>query len=73
MNPSASDWNTEFDRWLKPFLDALGHKARQRWASPSLRGLIAPGDRKSIGPSVIAPHLVGAWIEVVSITPVRLF
>jgi SRSO17 transposase len=50
MNPSATDWNTEFDRWLEPFLDALGHKARQRWAPTYLRGLIAPGDRKSIRP-----------------------
>lgn len=50
MNLSATDWNAEFDDWLEPFLDALGHKARQHWAPAYLRGLIAPGDRKSIRP-----------------------
>jgi len=33
-----------------PFLEAWGHKTRRRWAPLYLRGLIAPGERKSIEP-----------------------
>lgn len=44
------NWQQEFARWVRPFLDALGHKARRRWAPVYLRGLIAPGERKSIQP-----------------------
>src|SRR5262249_47250238 len=40
------DWKGELGRWLKPFLDRLGHKARPLYVS----GLIGPGDRKSIQP-----------------------
>jgi SRSO17 transposase len=43
-------WEEQFDRWLAPILDALGHKVRRRWAPTYLRGLIAPGERKSIEP-----------------------
>ncbi|MET4519307.1 hypothetical protein ACVWXN_006662 [Bradyrhizobium sp. i1.4.4] len=25
-----AEWENEFERWLKPFLDRLGHKPRQR-------------------------------------------
>ena len=28
------------DRWLTPFLDALGHKKRRTWAPLHLRGLL---------------------------------
>jgi DDE superfamily endonuclease len=45
-----TEWNTEFDRWLEPFLRALGHKACQQTAPSYVRGLITPGDRKSIRP-----------------------
>jgi SRSO17 transposase len=43
-------WEAEFDRWLSPFLAAWGHKTRRRWAPVYLRGLLAPGERKSIEP-----------------------
>jgi SRSO17 transposase len=45
-----TDWNTELNRWLEPYLQALGHKSRQQTAPIYIRGLIAPGDRKSIRP-----------------------
>jgi SRSO17 transposase len=47
----------DFERWLEPFLGALGHKVRRKWAPVYLRGLIAPGERKSIEPLVgrVAP------------------
>jgi SRSO17 transposase len=44
------DWQDELGRWLKPFLDRLGHKARRRMCPYYVSGLIGPGDRKSIQP-----------------------
>jgi SRSO17 transposase len=44
------DWRNELGRWLKPFLDRLGHKARRRMCPLYVLGLIGPGDRKSIAP-----------------------
>jgi hypothetical protein len=37
-------------RWLKPFLDRLGHKARRQMCPLYVSGLIGPGDRKSSQP-----------------------
>ncbi len=39
-----------FDRYIEPYCRAFGHKAQRRWAPFYLRGLLAPGDRKSIEP-----------------------
>ena len=44
------DWKGELGRWLKPFLDRLGHKARRQMCPLYVPGLIGPGDRKSIQP-----------------------
>ena len=44
------DWKEELGRWLKPFLDRLGHKARREMCPLYVSGLIGPGDRKSIQP-----------------------
>ncbi|QCG95418.1 IS701 family transposase [Azospirillum sp. TSA2s] len=38
------------DAWLEPFLDALGHKARRRWAPVYIRGLYGRTERKSVQP-----------------------
>src|SRR2546429_9757812 len=46
----ALDWNDELGRWLKPFVDRLGHKARRRMCPLYVSGLIGPGDRKSVQP-----------------------
>jgi SRSO17 transposase len=53
----GAGWEKQFDRWLEPFLDAFGHKVRRKWAPLYMRGLVAPGERKSIEPIVarIAP------------------
>ena len=45
-----SDWKDELGRWLQPFLDRLGHKARRQMCPLYVSGLIGPGDRKSIQP-----------------------
>ena len=44
------DWKEELGRWLKPFLDRLGHKARRQMCPLYVSGLIGPGDRKCIQP-----------------------
>src|SRR5437899_9848892 len=43
-------WTEELERWLKPFLNRLAHKARRRMCPPYVAGLIGPGDRKSVQP-----------------------
>src|SRR5213594_1781946 len=50
MESARSHWEDELGRWLKPFLERLGHKARQRMCPLYVAGLIGPGDRKSIQP-----------------------
>jgi SRSO17 transposase len=47
---TEATWEQEFARWLTPFLEALGHKARRHWAPVYLRGLLGPGERKSVQP-----------------------
>src|SRR5258707_14785558 len=46
----TSDWKRELGRFLKPFLDRFGHKARRQMCPLYESGLIGPGDRKSIAP-----------------------
>src|SRR5918994_4606360 len=48
-------WRRELDRWLAPFLAALGHRARRRWAPRYLLGLLGPGERKAVQP-------LAAWV-----------
>lgn len=50
MGGTTSDWKDELGRWLKPFLDCLGHKARRQMCPLYVAGLIGPGDRKSVQP-----------------------
>jgi SRSO17 transposase len=50
MVGARSDWKDELGRWLKPFLDRLGHKARRQMCPLYVAGLIGPGDRKSVQP-----------------------
>ena len=50
MMDTTSDWKDELGRWLKPFLERLGHKARRQMCPLYVAGLIGPGDRKSVQP-----------------------
>ncbi len=43
-------WEAELSEWLEPFLDALGHKVRRRWAPVYIRGLFGRTERKSVQP-----------------------
>src|ERR671918_607000 len=69
METTASGgWEGELGRWLAPFLAALSREAQRRWAVVYLKGLLLPGERKSVEPLAarVAPgsaeqlhHLVG--------------
>ena len=54
----SADWEQAFAAWLAPFLAALGHKVRRRWAPVYVRGLLGPGERKSVQPMAarVAPQ-----------------
>jgi len=49
MGNATSDWKDELERWLKPFLDRLGHKARRRMCPLYVAGLIGPGGSAEAG------------------------
>src|SRR3978361_530669 len=49
----------DLDVWLTPYLDVLGRKTRRPWAPPYLRGLLGPGERKSLQPMAARLGLSG--------------
>src|SRR5215217_3089669 len=49
----------DLDAWLAPFLDVLGRKTRRTWAPFYLRGLLGPGERKSLQPMAARLGLPG--------------
>ena len=49
----------DLDVWLAPFLAAMGRKTRRHWAPLYLRGLLGPGDRKSLQPMAARLGLSG--------------
>jgi SRSO17 transposase len=53
----AGNWEKRFDQFVEPFLGAWRTKKRRLWAPVYLRGLLLPGERKSIEPlaSRVAP------------------
>ena len=51
-----ADWRDELARWLPPFGERFGHKARRRMCPLYVAGLIGPGDRKSVGPMAEVLH-----------------
>jgi SRSO17 transposase len=68
---SASGWEEEFERWLIPFLAGLRRQAQRRWAPFYLKGLILPGERKSIEPMAarVAPGDTQQLHHFVSTSP----
>src|SRR3954447_2348997 len=54
-----ADWRAELDGWLAPFLAVLGHRKRRSWAPAYLRGLLGPGERKSLQPMAAGLGLKG--------------
>src|SRR5215211_7664767 len=46
----AADQVCDLETWLAPVLAAMGRKTRRTWAPLYLRGLLGPGERKSLQP-----------------------
>jgi SRSO17 transposase len=55
----VGDGTRDLDAWLAPFLDVLGRKTRRTWAPLYLRGLLGPGERKSLQPMAARLGLSG--------------
>ena len=53
------DWREGLEGWLEPFVATLGHEKRRRWAPVYLRGLIGPGECKSLQPMATGLGLRG--------------
>lgn len=49
----------DLDSWLAPFLGVMGRKTRRGWAPLYLRGLLGPGERKSMQPMAARLGLSG--------------
>src|SRR5918997_6269582 len=49
----------DLDAWLAPFLAAMARKTRRTWAPLYLRGLLGPGERKSLQPMAARLKLSG--------------
>jgi SRSO17 transposase len=52
-------WKSDLERWLAPFISALGHKTRARMCPAYVAGLIGAGDRKSVPPMAARDGDVG--------------
>ncbi len=57
----AYGWEDELERWLEPFVERLRREAQRHWAPIYLKGLILPGERKSIEPP--RPSLTAAALQ----------
>jgi SRSO17 transposase len=53
------NWVRDLDAWLAPFLALMGRKTRRSWAPLYLRGLLGPGERKSLQPMATRLGLSG--------------
>jgi SRSO17 transposase len=71
MEKAAGGWEAELGRWLGPFLARLRRTAQRRWAPVYLKGLILPGERKSIEPMAarVAPGDLQQLHHFVSTAP----
>ncbi len=67
----ADAWEAELERWLEPFLARLRRKAQRHWAAFYLKGLILPGERKSVEPMAarVAPGDTQQLHHFVSTSP----
>ncbi|HEX5878983.1 MAG TPA: IS701 family transposase [Actinomycetota bacterium] len=67
----ARGWERELGRWLKPILGRLGRETQRRWAPVYLKGLILPGERKSVEPMAarVAPGDTQQLHHFVSASP----
>jgi SRSO17 transposase len=68
---SADGWEAELERWLGPFLARLRRREQRQWAPFYLKGLILPGERKSVEPMAarVAPGDTQQLHHFVSTSP----
>jgi SRSO17 transposase len=68
---AAEGWEAELTRWLEPFLGRLRRQAQRHWAPFYLKGLILPGERKSVEPMAarVAPADTQQLHHFVSTSP----
>ncbi len=64
-------WEDDLEHWLEPFLERLRREAQRYWAPVYLKGLILPGERKSIEPMAarVAPGDTQQLHHFVSTSP----
>jgi len=64
-------WEQDLERWLEPFVAGLRRAEQRRWAPVYLKGLILPGERKSIEPMAarVAPGDVQQLHHFLSTSP----
>jgi SRSO17 transposase len=55
----VGDGLRDLDGWLEPFLEVMGRKTRREWAPFYVRGLLGPGERKSLQPMAARLGLPG--------------
>jgi SRSO17 transposase len=48
--PAGTDWHSDFQEWLRPFLAVFKRSEQRCWAPVYLEGLLGPGARKSVEP-----------------------
>lgn len=67
----ADAWIAQLDAWLSPFLAALPRAEQRRWAPLYVRGLLLPGERKSVEPMAgrVCPGQVQGLHHFVSASP----
>ena len=67
----ANGWEGELERWLEPCLGRLRRQAQRRWAPVYLKGLLLPGERKSVEPMAarVAPADTQQLHRFVSTSP----
>src|ERR1700739_5034604 len=84
---TMTEWENELERWLKPFLDRLGHKTRQRmcplYVAGSVPAIVKAFSRwrnalqqaTTINCTISSPMVSGTrhhWSLNCSITPIGL-
>ena len=71
MNASSVAWEQELERWLEPFRAGLNRAAQKHWMAVYLKGLVLPGERKSIEPMAarVAPGAVQQLHHFLSTSP----
>jgi SRSO17 transposase len=66
-----SGWEQALERWLEPFVAGLRREEQRCWAAVYPKGLILPGERKSIEPVAarVAPGEVQQLRHFLSTSP----